>query len=121
MQGIVETIQAGEQISEGQSREVGKMFEEFMQTDIYKILAAFNVNEIKRLASMDDDRHAERTMGKIIGIQDGFENRIKAIILQAQMDISQKKLEKQYKKEASLEEGGEPKAENIPTARDEGL
>jgi len=58
-------------------------------------------------------------LGLIQGIQDGFENRLKAIITSMKIELNNKKLERKFKKE-SLEEEGEPQSE-VSFSRNEGL
>ena len=120
MKGIVETLQAGEQPTDGQMREIIGMVAEWMETDLYKILSALNINEIKRLASTKvSEDNPWYILGLIQGIQDGLENRLKAIISNMKIELDNKKAERKFKKE-SLEEEGEPQVEMNPL-RNEGI
>lgn len=101
MKNLLELLQGGAVPSKETSIELAEMMEDFVKTDVYKIILLFNSNEIKQLLTIPKSpgESSDQRLGRMEGIQQGFENRVYEIIRAGNMVLEEKKKVKKYKKE----------------------
>lgn len=105
MRTILDVIKAGEQLKDKELIRLAKMLDEFKQTEIYQIIKALNEEAIKELLTVGktSEETAEHRLGKMEGIQDGFENRILSIVRNGELALKLEKQDKVVEKEIEEE------------------
>lgn len=123
MRSLLDAIKSGEMLEGKEIVNLAKIMDEFRQTEIYQIIKTLNENAIKDLLTVGktSDETAEHRLGKMEGIQEAFENRIRSIIAEGDAELQRQKAERELKKEEKLESVLDEEEINQTSGVDQGV